>query len=589
MRQTAIAVAAVLVLAMVSPAFAQPFADTPTNHWAYDAIAELAAKGLIEGYPDGTFKGDRAMTRYEMAMVVARLLARIESIQIPTPPPPPKPEVTKADIDMILRLVNEFRAELAAKNVRLTAVEEELNAIKAKLDNVRITGAFRFRYDMYLGSPNVVTPGSSATIVGNNNPRVGAVSNSVNARSNRAREIFRLVFDGSVTPDVHFIAALATGNGGAGYFTLNSSTAPIGANVDDAFFDWKNVFGWPLEIWLGRFGGTSPGANYPVQFGPFGLLLNTNGNTWEDTTADSGNNVADGIRVALHLSQLADLQLQAVWIRVTGNGGATSGAAFTFPSGEDMYGGDLSVKLFEGFRLGVYYVANSITNASGTPFVGPSPFGTLYHLYGPGSGALPFGNPAAVAGTPQFGSGLGGERCIASATGINCPALGSGWGAYLTADVIPGIHLDIEAAQWTDMTPGGGTDNGYDAVVTIDLGTLVDVKGLVFTAGYLYFGPNFYPPYGAAEADVFAADGMYPGNAQGFTGTVAWTINQTFTVFAEYFTGNSVSNSQPWNEFDGGVAINLAPNSRLTLRYRDVSVNGIDQFNLYRAQFDYRF
>src|SRR5262249_45075376 len=109
---------------------------------------ELAAKGLIEGYPDGTFKGDRAMTRYEMAMVVARLLARIESIQIPTPPPPSKPEVTKADIDMILRLVNEFRAELAAKNVRLTAVEEELNAIKARLDNVRITGAVRFRYDL---------------------------------------------------------------------------------------------------------------------------------------------------------------------------------------------------------------------------------------------------------------------------------------------------------------------------------------------------------------------------------------------------------------------------------------------------------
>ena len=129
MRQFAMAVATVLVFALISPAFAQPFADTPTNHWAYDAIAELAAKGLVEGYPDGTFKGDRAMTRYEMAMVVARLLARIESIQIPTPSPAPKPEVTGSDIQSIQRLVNEFRAELAAKNVRLTAVEEELNAI----------------------------------------------------------------------------------------------------------------------------------------------------------------------------------------------------------------------------------------------------------------------------------------------------------------------------------------------------------------------------------------------------------------------------------------------------------------------------
>src|SRR5579884_1592274 len=140
MKNAAVTAAAALVLALVAP----PFADVPTNHWAYDAIAELAAKGLIEGYPDGTFKGDRAMTRYEMAMVVARLLARIESIQIPAPQPP---QVTRADLEAIQRLVNEFRAELAALGVRVAAIEEELNAIKAKLDNVRITGGFRFRYD----------------------------------------------------------------------------------------------------------------------------------------------------------------------------------------------------------------------------------------------------------------------------------------------------------------------------------------------------------------------------------------------------------------------------------------------------------
>ncbi|MDR7440067.1 MAG: S-layer homology domain-containing protein, partial [Armatimonadota bacterium] len=78
--------------------WAQPFADVPTNHWAYDAIAELAAKGLIEGYPDGTFKGSQALTRYEMAMVVARIIARIEAI--PTPPPP---EVRRADLDAVRR------------------------------------------------------------------------------------------------------------------------------------------------------------------------------------------------------------------------------------------------------------------------------------------------------------------------------------------------------------------------------------------------------------------------------------------------------------------------------------------------------
>ncbi|HLY23965.1 MAG TPA: S-layer homology domain-containing protein, partial [bacterium] len=117
MRYLALAVATVVMFAMVAPAFAQPFADVPTNHWAYDAIAELAAKGLVEGYPDGTFKGDRAMTRYEMAMVVARLLARIESIQIPAPAP--APQVTRADLEALQRLINEFRAELAALGVRV--------------------------------------------------------------------------------------------------------------------------------------------------------------------------------------------------------------------------------------------------------------------------------------------------------------------------------------------------------------------------------------------------------------------------------------------------------------------------------------
>jgi S-layer homology domain len=174
MRQLAMVLAAALVFAVISPAFAQPFADTPTNHWAYDAIAELAAKGLIEGYPDGTFKGDRAMTRYEMAMVVARLLARIESIQIPTPPPP---QVTRADIDMILRLVNEFRAELAAKNVRLTAVEEELNAIKARLSNVRIIGGLRFREDLnQLQGSNPSGGGDAFTNSLNGNPKTSAFS-----------------------------------------------------------------------------------------------------------------------------------------------------------------------------------------------------------------------------------------------------------------------------------------------------------------------------------------------------------------------------------------------------------------------------
>jgi hypothetical protein len=149
MRNLALAVATVLVVAIASPAFAQPFADVPTDHWAFDAIAELAANGIIEGFPDGTFKGDRGVSRYEVAIIVARILARIEAIKIPAPAAPaPAPQVTRTDVQTIQRLVNEFRAELAALGVRTTAVEEELTALKAKTSNVTIKGDMRLRYNM---------------------------------------------------------------------------------------------------------------------------------------------------------------------------------------------------------------------------------------------------------------------------------------------------------------------------------------------------------------------------------------------------------------------------------------------------------
>ena len=54
---------------------ANPFRDVPAGHWAYDSISKLAAAGIIEGYGEDTFRGDRLMTRYEMAQIVAKDLA----------------------------------------------------------------------------------------------------------------------------------------------------------------------------------------------------------------------------------------------------------------------------------------------------------------------------------------------------------------------------------------------------------------------------------------------------------------------------------------------------------------------------------
>ena len=58
-----------LGIALVAPAFAGPFADVPVDHWAYQEVTELAELGILEGYPDGTFKGKQPMTRYELSLI----------------------------------------------------------------------------------------------------------------------------------------------------------------------------------------------------------------------------------------------------------------------------------------------------------------------------------------------------------------------------------------------------------------------------------------------------------------------------------------------------------------------------------------
>lgn len=79
--QTGLALVA-LVIALALPSFgqAQPFADVPPDHWAAKAVADLAAVGVMEGRPDGTFDGRRAITRYEVAVSLARMLARVEKM-----------------------------------------------------------------------------------------------------------------------------------------------------------------------------------------------------------------------------------------------------------------------------------------------------------------------------------------------------------------------------------------------------------------------------------------------------------------------------------------------------------------------------
>lgn len=124
---SALTTALVVGAASTTFAAANPFADVPADHWAYDAVSELQAKGVVNGYAvDNTFRGNQNMTRYEMAQIVAKAMAKVETGDA----------ATKAMVD---KLAAEFRDELANLGVRMDDLE-------ARMDNVRHSGFIRYRW-----------------------------------------------------------------------------------------------------------------------------------------------------------------------------------------------------------------------------------------------------------------------------------------------------------------------------------------------------------------------------------------------------------------------------------------------------------
>ena len=197
-----------MALGVSATAFAaNPFSDVPAGHWAYAAVAKLAAAGIVDGYPDGTYKGDRTMTRYEMAQIVAKALA-------------------KGAIGADDRLVGEFADELDNLGVRVAKLEK--NA-----DNVKITGNVRLSYKQNNG---------------------GKFDGAEDKSQSRLRT--RLFFTGEVNDNWHYVAMLENnqyfqGQNESGdddtdfqraYLTGNIGVVNLSAGRQEGFWGDGNIY-----------------------------------------------------------------------------------------------------------------------------------------------------------------------------------------------------------------------------------------------------------------------------------------------------------------------------------------------------------
>ncbi|GMA97312.1 putative porin [Pelosinus sp. IPA-1] len=138
-KSLALALAVMLGCSITGTALAatgseNPFSTVPSTHWAYPAVTQLVKAGLIDGYKDGDFRGDNAITRYEMASLVAKAMSNVDKADA----------ANKASID---KLTAEYAKELDNLGVRVGKLEKKVDA----LGRLKIGGELRFRYD-YAGN-----------------------------------------------------------------------------------------------------------------------------------------------------------------------------------------------------------------------------------------------------------------------------------------------------------------------------------------------------------------------------------------------------------------------------------------------------
>lgn len=213
-----------MALGVTASAYAaNPFSDVPAGHWAYDSINKLAASGVIEGYGDYTFGGDRLMTRYEMAQIVAKAMAK------------------GANVD---RLAAEFADELDNLGVRVATLEN-------KTDNVKITGEVRYKYMSKEGDVNVTASGEEKSFENELRSRVW-----VNGQINDDWSYIGMVEntqdfgDNEGTEDTSFQRAYVEGKiGGLNVTAGRYSAYMAGGNIYDSRVDGvKATYGDKIKV-----------------------------------------------------------------------------------------------------------------------------------------------------------------------------------------------------------------------------------------------------------------------------------------------------------------------------------------------------
>ena len=295
-KQFAAIFAATAVLGVTTAFAANPFSDVTPDSWAYQAVSQLAAAGIVNGYPDGTFKGQNDITRYEMAQMVAKAMANQD-------------RANAEQQAMINRLADEFSNELNNLGVRVARLED-------RVGNVKVTGDAALRYT-------------------DNKHKAGDTNTGKSKFDARAR----VQFNAKVNDRTDAVVRMATDR-----FELGDATANTGVKVDRAYVNHK--FGERVSVKAGRFGQMlGAGLAYDDAFD--GVQFNA-GNDKVNFQAAYGYAIKGDTFKTLNQDKNPEL----VVANLSGKVGkhANVGGFYTHVNGEDLQLGGKNVKNIYGFN-----------------------------------------------------------------------------------------------------------------------------------------------------------------------------------------------------------------------------------------------
>lgn len=407
---------ALVMAAVTGTAYAAnpSFSDVPAKHWAYDAVAKLAKAGLVDGYGDGTFRGDKSLNRYEFAVMVEKALAKFENAD----------EKNKELID---KLSAEFAGELNRMGARVTKLETRTSAIESKV-NITVGGDTRMRFV-------------------SDSPAAGTTTKLNGGEKFDFRQ--RIKFSGKINEDISWVTRVSTqyGNkfGSTASAPLNGES-PIGSVVylDMMTVTAKNVAGID-SVRAGRsaldfFGNGLMGKPMSVD----GILVNEKlgdmafrGWTGNIKTGGADSNQLTTGDFSYKVSPDLSLKAGYYWADIPGSKTTMNVNAGSFTSSKGW--STSAIYKFGQHTLLADYISSTLDNPTGGLSTNPKGWAVqVSNGEGPGAkavyySAVPLVNPAKT----------GTDAWSVSYRSVDAGALPSGAGGFDTTAVANGTPANI--------------------------------------------------------------------------------------------------------------------------------------------------